>query len=156
MLPVVMCHFSYANPLLVSDVCFTDVNEAPTNITIDISTVKENLPANTLVGSLTVTDPDTKQGHNCSVVESQPPAGFVPITSEFYTKNLKLYTKGPLDYESRSSYSVQVECSDQPGAGQPSYVYETPLVINVEGKFGFASLLHTCTAEVCVSNLAQH
>ena len=35
-----------------------DVNEAPTDITLDATAVKENAPVNTIVGTLTTTDPD--------------------------------------------------------------------------------------------------
>lgn len=100
-----------------------------------MNVVPEIQPAGTLIGTLSVTDPDVGQGHNCSVVDNQPQPGVPLLTSEFYVKNLKLYTKIPLDYETRPFYFVEIECSDLPTDGQPSWVYDKSILINLTGMF---------------------
>ncbi|XP_065174480.1 protocadherin-16-like [Sycon ciliatum] len=109
----------------------TDVNEPPTDITLTPSSVKEAQPAGTLVGSLSVTDPDVGQAHNCSVIDTQPQAGQPLLTSLFYVKNQMLYTKKPLDFEATLAYSVEVECSDIPTDGQPSITFDKPIIVTL-------------------------
>lgn len=54
-----------------------DVNEQPTSITLDNLSFQENCNKGTIVGNLTVTDPDNasqkKQNHSCSITKSSLP-----------------------------------------------------------------------------------
>ncbi len=89
----------------------TDVNEAPTGIVLDSSTVGENLPAETLVGTLSTIDPDAGDSHTYSIVAGQGDAD----NASFAISDNTLVTTEPLDFEQQSSYSVRVRSTDSGG-----------------------------------------
>ena len=99
----------------------TDVNEAPTDLTlsnsspsnllIDISTVAENQDIGTVVGNLTTTDPDANNTFTYSLVSGTGATD----NSVFAITNNQLTTNSVFDYETKNSYSIRVRTTDQGG-----------------------------------------
>ena len=88
-----------------------DVNEQPTAITLSNTTVDENTPAGTMIGSLSITDPDARQTHTCSLVDSA--GGRLGITNSGSIQ-LTVGIAG-VNYEDRVNVSIRVRCVDQGG-----------------------------------------
>ena len=82
----------------------TNVNEAPTNIALSVSTVAENQPVNTEVGILSSTDPDTGDSFTYSIVGGD--------TTAFNVSGSSLRTSSVFDYETKSSYTVTIRTTD--------------------------------------------
>ena len=82
-----------------------DVNEAPTDISLTQSQVRENEIA--LVGTVEVTDEDLNQRHNCTIVDTNTPF-FIDNTGNKPT----LRTHSPLDFESSRVNYVNIKCED--------------------------------------------
>jgi hypothetical protein len=76
----------------------TNVNEAPTDISISNSSVNEHASGST-IGKLSTTDPDVGNSHSYTVSDSR----FEVVNGE-----LKLMAGKSLDYETESSVQVQV------------------------------------------------
>jgi methionine-rich copper-binding protein CopC len=108
-------------------VTVTDVNEAPTDISLATASVPENEPSGTVVGALGVTDPDIGQVHTFSVVSSGC-GGTYADGSSFTVTAGSLVTAAPLDYEARSSYEVCVRVSDD---GTPAESFDKAFTITV-------------------------
>ncbi len=81
----------------------TNVNEAPTNIVLSNASVAENA-AGAIIGSLTVSDPDTGATHTFTVSDAR---------FEVVGNQLKLKTGQALDFEAESSVLVTVTATDQ-------------------------------------------
>ena len=105
----------------------TDVNEAPTDITLSGTTVAENVPLGTVVGALGVVDPDTGQTPTFAVVTTGC-GGTYADGSAFGVSNGSLVTAGPLDYEAKSTYSICVRVTD---GGSPALTLDTVFTITV-------------------------
>ncbi len=86
----------------------TNVNEAPTDITATPASVAENLPAASLVGSLTTTDQDAGDTFTYSLVLG---AGGVD-NSSFNIVGSQIFTSASFDFETKSSYSIRVRSTD--------------------------------------------
>ncbi|MGM0712180.1 Ig-like domain-containing protein [Brevibacillus parabrevis] len=84
-------------------------NSPPTDISLSKQSVKENLPPNTLVGTLSATDPDSEDQGNLTFELAGGDQ------SAFKLLDNNLYTTQPFDYEARSSYSVSIKVSDPSG-----------------------------------------
>ncbi|MFL6844128.1 MAG: cadherin domain-containing protein [Allosphingosinicella sp.] len=85
-----------------------DVNEAPANLVIDDSSVDENAPAGTLVGTVSAGDVD---GDALSYTLTDNAGGLFavdPVTGA-------LTTTAPLDHEAHSSYDLVVRATDPDG-----------------------------------------
>ncbi len=84
----------------------TPVNDAPTDITLDNSTVDEETDA-AIVGVLTVTDPDDAPGsHNLTVDDTR---------FEIVAGQLQLKSGATLDFESEPTVTVQITAKDSGG-----------------------------------------
>lgn len=92
-------------------VTVTDVNEAPTDISLTNASVPENEPAGTVVGALSASDPDAGQTHTFVVVTSGCGGTYAAGTS-FAVNSGSLVTAAALDYEGESSYTVCVRVTD--------------------------------------------
>ena len=81
-----------------------DVNEAPSNIILSNQQVLENSQLNTVIGFISVIDPDilANQSHSCSL-ETSP---------KFIIFNSTLLTNAPLDYEKSSLETINIICID--------------------------------------------
>ena len=88
-----------------------NVNEAPTGISLSSTTVNENLPANTVVGALTATDPDAAAtftfGLACAVAGADD--------GSFNISGTNLRTSAIFDYETKSTYNICIRVTDQGG-----------------------------------------
>jgi hypothetical protein len=94
----------------------SDVNEPPTFIGINVSSVAENKPAGTVVGMLTARDP-----------EGGPFTFVVTSSSPFEARGNLLVTTQPLNFEQAiNQYNVSVQCTDT-----GSLSYTTQLTISV-------------------------
>ncbi|MFM8572374.1 MAG: cadherin repeat domain-containing protein, partial [Pirellula sp.] len=100
----------------------TNVNEAPTLVSVNPNTINERLPVNSLVGDLSTSDPDTGDTFTYSLVNgtgSQDNAFFTIVGN-------KLRSTAVFDFDVRSTYSIRVRSID--AGGLP---VETPLTIRV-------------------------
>ncbi len=110
--------FSAANILRLT----LNENRAPTAISLNKTTVKENSANGTIVGSLQITDPDKEELINC---------GFANVNSKnpFAIRNNSLVVaQGEwLDYETTTQYPLTIRCIDSVG-----HAIQQAFVINVE------------------------
>ena len=90
----------------------SNVNEAPTNITLSASSIAENQPTGTTVGTFSSTDPDADTTFTYTLVSGSGDSG----NSSFQIDGDTLKTNGSLDFETQSSYSIRVRSTDQGGA----------------------------------------
>ncbi|MDS9396986.1 cadherin domain-containing protein [Aphanizomenon flos-aquae NRERC-008] len=100
----------------------TDVNETPTNISLNNSTIAENQPINTVVGNFTTTDPDTANTFTYTLVSGTGDTD----NNVFTITNNELKTKAVFDYETKNSYSIRIKTTDQGGLS-----FEKQLTIGV-------------------------
>ena len=100
----------------------TNVNEAPTNLSLSNSSVNENAASGTTVGNFSTTDPDVPDSHTLSLVSGTGDAdnGRFTITSGV------LQTDEVFDFETQGPFSIRVRTTD---AG--SLQYEEVLSISV-------------------------
>ncbi len=92
-------------------VSLTNVNEAPTNLTLSNATIAENTGANVVVGSLSTTDPDAGGSFTYTLVSGIGSAdnALVNINGD------ELRITADPDFETRASYAVRVRTTDQGG-----------------------------------------
>ena len=109
-----------------------NVNEAPEGITLTGSTVAENKPAATRVGTFSGTDPEGD-----SITYSLVSGAGSTDNAKFYIVGSFLNTLQGLDYEADSSLSIRVRASDPGGAYTDSVftitvtnVNEAPVISN--------------------------
>jgi gliding motility-associated-like protein len=95
----------------VFTISVTDVNDAPTNISLSVSTVAENAASGTSVGTLSGTDADAGDTFTYSLVAGTGDADNASFTIDGAT----LKTAGIFDFETKSSYSVRVRVTDAAG-----------------------------------------
>jgi RHS repeat-associated protein len=94
----------------------TNTNEAPTQVTINSNQLAENSPIDTIVAQLTTTDPDADDSFTYSLA----PNNLFTITGN----QLKLIASP--DYETKSSYQLQLTSTDKAGLS-----INQPLTINI-------------------------
>lgn len=86
-------------------------NTAPTDISLNVTNVNENVPANTVVSTFTTTDPDTGNTFSYSLVAGTGDTD----NGAFAIANNTLKINASPDFESKSSYSVRVRSTDNGG-----------------------------------------
>ena len=89
----------------------TNVNDPPTAVVLSNSTVPENSPIGTLVGSFASTDADDGDTHTYSFVTGAGDADntlFAIVGNELITRNI-------FNFESRSTYSIRIQTQDAGG-----------------------------------------
>ncbi|MEH1825185.1 MAG: lamin tail domain-containing protein [Nostoc sp.] len=86
-------------------------NIAPTDISLNVTSVNENVPANTVVSTFTTTDPDTGNTFSYSLVAGTGDAD----NAAFAIANNTLKINASPDFESKSSYSIRVRSTDNGG-----------------------------------------
>lgn len=104
-------------------VSITNVFEKPTDITLSSSSIAENLPAGTAVGTLTATDPDMFETFTFSLPSGTPDNAFFTISGN------ELRTAAKFDYETllpSHSYSINIRCTDN-----NSQFFDKAFTINV-------------------------
>jgi uncharacterized delta-60 repeat protein len=103
-------------------VTINPVNDAPTDISLNPSSVNEAQPAGTLVGNFGVTDQDGGTATTYSLVSGSGGAD----NGSFTINNGKLYTAAPLDFEAKSSYNIRVQVDDGSGG-----IFQKSMVVSV-------------------------
>ena len=88
------------------------VNNAPTDVSLTPSTVAENEPAGTRVGTLAATDPDAGQAHSFALVAGPGDTD----NAAFMVSGDRLQTTQIFDFENKSSYTIRVATTDAAGA----------------------------------------
>jgi hypothetical protein len=86
-------------------VAISAVSTAPTNIALSNTSLNENLPAGTLVGTLSTTDPDVGDSFTYSFCGGADDASFT-------LDSAALKTAASFDYETKASYSVCIRSTD--------------------------------------------
>jgi len=84
------------------------VNDAPTSISLDNSSVAENQPSGTAVGGFSTTDPDTGDTFTYSLVSGEGDDD----NASFTISGTQLKTFASFDYETKNSYSIRVRTTD--------------------------------------------
>jgi hypothetical protein len=90
-------------------VTVVDLNEAPTSLDLDHSSVAENAAVGAVVGGLSAVDPDAGDTRTFSL-----PAG-VGNNSQFTVAGTNLVTSAVFDREAKASYSVTIRVTDSKG-----------------------------------------
>ncbi|MBD2517069.1 SdiA-regulated domain-containing protein [Nostoc sp. FACHB-973] len=88
-----------------------NLNDAPTAIALSATSVNENVPANTVVGTFTTTDPDTGNTFTYSLVSGTGDAD----NAAFAIANNTLKINASPNFETQSSYSIRVRSTDNGG-----------------------------------------
>ncbi|MCM0591193.1 MAG: cadherin domain-containing protein [Gloeotrichia echinulata DEX184] len=107
---------SYSTPLTIS---VTNVNEAPTGLGLSNDKIPEN---QTIVGNFNTTDPDSGNTFTYSLVSG---TGDTDNTLFTIVGN-QLQAKAPLNFETKNSYSIRVQTTDQGGL---SYQKSFPITV---------------------------
>lgn len=84
----------------------SDVKEPPESLYISSTTVSENVPANTLIGSFVTIDRDSGSSFTYTFVSG------INDNDSFSISENKLLTKSMLDYESKNRYTIMVRSHD--------------------------------------------
>ncbi|MFN7805735.1 MAG: cadherin domain-containing protein, partial [Planctomycetaceae bacterium] len=92
-------------------VSVTNVNEAPTDLSLSGTTVAEDAPLGTAIGTFTTADPDTGNTFTYTLIAGTGDAD----NSRFIISGNTLKTADILDYEDQSSHSIRVRTKDQGG-----------------------------------------
>ncbi|MCC9655362.1 cadherin domain-containing protein [Rhodopirellula halodulae] len=90
----------------------TDVNDAPTAISLDSSTVVDDSPSGTVVGSFVTSDADAGDSFTYALVSGDGDIG----NGSFMIDGSNLVTTITLDIDTQASYSVRVQSTDSAGA----------------------------------------
>ncbi|MCA2708872.1 MAG: VWA domain-containing protein [Microcystis sp. M015S2] len=88
-----------------------NVNETPTDLALSATTVNENVPVNTVIGTFSTTDPDTGNSFTYSLVAG---TGDTDNTAFSIVGNQLQINNSP-DFETKNSYSIRVKTTDQGG-----------------------------------------
>ncbi|MBI85026.1 MAG: hypothetical protein CMJ81_17670, partial [Planctomycetaceae bacterium] len=112
---------TYANAASLA-ISVTNVNDAPTDLVLNGTTVNENSPIGTQIGTFSVTDEDTGDVHTLTLVAGVGDTGnhLVEVDGGI------LKTAGNLDHETTDSFSIRVRVTDSDTAS-----YEESFVISV-------------------------
>lgn len=98
-----------------------NINETPTSVALSPSKIAENMPAGTVVGSFSTTDPDIGNTFTYTLAD-----GGADNASFRMASNGRLKTNLPLDFETQRSYGILVRSQDQGG-----FFCDTPITIRV-------------------------
>jgi VCBS repeat-containing protein len=89
----------------------TDGNDTPTDISLSASSIAENQPTGTTVGSFSTADPDVGNTFTYTLVSGDGGDDNASFTIDGDT----LKTAASFDFEAESSYSIRVQAMDQGG-----------------------------------------
>jgi uncharacterized protein YciU (UPF0263 family) len=96
----------------VFNIQITDLNEAPTDIKLSNNSIAENVPANTLIGSLSSTDQDLNDTFTYTLVAGQGDAN----NSDFSIAENQLKIKNSPNFEGKNTFSIRLKATDFAGA----------------------------------------
>ncbi|MFY0593664.1 tandem-95 repeat protein [Roseivirga sp.] len=141
---------SYEEALTIA---VTNVNEAPSDISITSSTIDENQPVGTLIGSLSSTDEDEGDTFTYSLK-----AG-VDDNDSFGIDAAGLITASEIDFETNSTYTLLLTSTDASGASFDKALtlnvnnVDEPSIANIEGLvFDLIDIAETATQTFTVDN----
>ncbi|AVQ73664.1 hypothetical protein B5D77_22380 [Microcystis sp. MC19] len=97
--------------IAVNDVNENPSNQAPTDLALSATTVNENVPVNTVIGTFSTTDPDTGNSFIYSLVTGTGDTD----NSAFSIVGNQLQINNSPDFETKNSYSIRVKTTDQGG-----------------------------------------
>ena len=97
-----------------------DVNEAPTAISLSTPTVDENAATGTIVGTFSVSDPDSGDSHVIQLLNDA--GGRFALVGDA----LQVADGLGLDYEIANTHTITVRATDQDGLS-----YETDLIVSI-------------------------
>ncbi|MEB3250174.1 MAG: DUF4114 domain-containing protein, partial [Merismopediaceae bacterium] len=97
-------------------------NEAPTNLTLSATSIDENVPENSVIGTFSTTDPNTGDSFTYSLVTGDGATD----NSAFSIVGNQLQINNSPDFETQNNYSIRVKTTDQGGLG-----FEKVLTITV-------------------------
>ena len=86
-------------------------NSAPTDIALSASSVPENQPSGTTVGTFSTADPDTGDTFTYSLASGTGDTD----NTQFTIVGNQLQTAASFDFEAKSSYSIRVQSTDSGG-----------------------------------------
>jgi len=89
-----------------------DLNEPPTSLSINATSINENLLAGALIGVLSSSDEDGEETKTYQLSTYNDEGMDNPL---FFIENDQLKAKQPFDYETKSSYSIYIKISDKAG-----------------------------------------
>ena len=101
--------FSAATPEFGRELYVIPVPFAPIDIGLDNTSVNENSDPNTLIGTLSGTDPNVGD-----IFQFSLPTGIADNDS-FRINDSSLQVNAPLDFETRNSYSISIRMTDRDG-----------------------------------------
>ena len=114
----------------------TDVNEAPTALALSATAFNENIPAGSLVASLSSSDPDTSpQSFTYALVAG---VGDTDNLAFFVTGDQLHITRTP-DYEVKSTYGIRLKATDQGGLSFERHVQLAVNDLPDSPSYGFSS-----------------
>ncbi|HEX3733752.1 MAG TPA: Ig-like domain-containing protein, partial [Solirubrobacterales bacterium] len=87
------------------------VNDPPSNLALSPSSIPENQPVGTAVGSFSSTDPDLGDTHTYTLVTGSGSTD----NGSFEISGSELKTKASFDFETKSSYAIRVKTTDAGG-----------------------------------------
>ncbi|MEZ4885108.1 MAG: cadherin domain-containing protein [Chitinophagales bacterium] len=103
-------------------ITITDVNDAPTDISLSSYDVEENKDSNTFVAAFSTTDEDSGDSFTYSLVAGDGDAD----NGSFQVVNGQLFTDEMFDFEAKSTYSIRVQTDDGNGG-----TYEEIIAITI-------------------------
>jgi len=92
-------------------ITINNVNETPTDIALSSTAVNENVAANTTVGTLSSTDPDTGNTFTYTLVAGTGSTD----NASFNISGTSLRITNSPDFETKSSYAIRLRTTDQGG-----------------------------------------
>ena len=102
------------------------IPDTPTDISLSNTMVDENQPVNTLVGTLTATDPDPNTTFTFSLTCTE--AGADDLS--FNISGMNLQTSVPFDFETRNIFDICIRATNQGGATFDKYFIITVNDVN--------------------------
>ena len=115
-------------------ITITNVNESPTSIVLSRTTIAENVPVGTTVGSLSTLDPDAGDTFTYALVSGQGSGD----NDKFSLVGTQLRTATNVDFETQPNYSIRIRTTDAGGLSLESIftmtvtnVNEAPTSINL-------------------------
>jgi parallel beta-helix repeat protein/VCBS repeat-containing protein len=111
---------SFDNATVFANV--TGVNDVPTNIPLDKSNIRENLPIGSVVGNFTTADNDTGDTHTYSFAAGAGNAD----NNKFQLFGDQLRSGEIFNYETQSSCSIRIQTNDGNGG-----IYQKVFIINI-------------------------
>ncbi|MCC5658162.1 cadherin domain-containing protein [Nostoc sp. XA010] len=106
-------------------------NNVPTDLSLSNTTVNENVAANSLIGSLSTTDPDASNTSNTFTYNLVSGTGSTDNATFSIVNGNELRINSRPDFEAQSIYTIRVRTTDQGGLS-----YEEPLLVNVNNFSG--------------------